>query len=437
VKKILATGGVAVMLAATLSGCSTGAAEASCQNKIVNSAATVVNVWAWYPEFESVVDLFNNTHDKVQVCWTNVGAGNDEYTKFSTAIEAGSGAPDVIMLETEVVQSYIPRDALADLTSYTADIKQNYSEGAWADESSGAGVYAIPVDGGPVGMLYRKDIFDKYGIAVPTTWEEYAAAAQALKDAGSTSMITDFAGNGRAYQQALFAQAGSIPYTVDGTNVTVDLNDAASLKVLTYWQDLVSKGLVGTEDASTTDYNTHLVDGTYASTIAAAWLPGYLAGFTGAESGAVWQAAPIPQWAGETPKQVNIGGSAFSVTSQAKDKDAAATVAKDIFGTEDAWKLGIEKAALFPLWKPILTSSYFTDRAYDFFGGQQINKDVFLAAANDYSGFQVSPFQNLAYDKLTEAVNSVSSGAATAADALATYQKAVTEYATSQGYTVK
>ncbi|MEB0222434.1 hypothetical protein QN393_25350, partial [Pseudomonas sp. AB12(2023)] len=90
-----------------------------------------------------------------------------------------------------------------------------------------------------------------------------------------------------------------------------------------------------------------------------------------------------------------------SVTSQAKDKDAAATVAKDIFGTEEAWKLGIEKAALFPLWKPILTSSYFTDRAYDFFGGQQINKDVFLAAANDYSGFQVSPFQNLAYDKLT------------------------------------
>ena len=54
------------------------------------------------PRLREVVDLFNENHDDVQICWTNAGQGNDEYTKFSTAIEAGSGAPDVIMLESEV-----------------------------------------------------------------------------------------------------------------------------------------------------------------------------------------------------------------------------------------------------------------------------------------------------------------------------------------------
>ncbi|MGH1526724.1 hypothetical protein ACRAWC_23130 [Leifsonia sp. L25] len=183
--------------------------------------------------------------------------------------------------------------------------------------------------------------------------------------------------------------------------------------MLTYWNGLVQKKLVGTEDASTTDYNTHLVNGTYASVIAAAWLPGYLQGFTGADKTAKWAVAPVPQWDTANPVQINIGGSAFAVSKQAQDQKAAAKVATEIFGTEAAWKIGIEKAALFPLWKPILESDYFQSKAYPFFGGQQINKDVFLTAATDYKGFQFSPFQNLVYDKLTDAVNATNKGKAT------------------------
>src|SRR5215207_5011608 len=135
--KLLAAAGVAAVAAAALTGCSGGEPEASCTNKIVNADATQVSVWAWYPAFEGVVDLFNETHDDVQICWTNAGQGNDEYTKFSTALESGSGAPDVIMLESEVLSSFSIRDGLVDLTEYDADdVKGDYSEGAWKDVSS-------------------------------------------------------------------------------------------------------------------------------------------------------------------------------------------------------------------------------------------------------------------------------------------------------------
>ena len=66
-----------------------------------------------------------------------------------------------------------------------------------------------------MGMLYRKDIFDKYNVKVPTTWEEFAQAAQQLKDAGFKGVITDFPTNGRAFNTALFAQAGWKPFTYD------------------------------------------------------------------------------------------------------------------------------------------------------------------------------------------------------------------------------
>lgn len=440
--RLIAGLGVVAVAAAALTGCAaSGSAEASCTNKILKPDATQVSVWAWYPSFEDVVDLFNENHDDVQICWTNAGQGNDEYTKFSTSIESGSGAPDVIMLEAEVLSSFSIRDALVDLSQYgAADVKANYTDGAWKDVSSGDAVYAIPVDGGPMGMLYRKDILDKYGIAAPTTWAEFADAAQKLKDAGAPGVLANFPPNGRAFTQALFAQAGSTPFEYDSASpqdISIDVNDAGSKKVLSYWQDLAAKGLVAVDEAFTADYNTKLVDGSYAIYVAAAWGPGYLQGLEGADESAQWRAAPIPQWDAAQPVQVNWGGSTFAVTSQAKDKEAAATVAKEIFGTEEAWKIGIEKAALFPLWKPILESDYFRDLEYPFFGGQQINKEVFLPAAAGYSGFTFSPFQNYAYDQLQQQVTAVvvdkSKDTAPALDDL---QTTLEQYAKEQGFTL-
>jgi len=418
-----------------------GSGDAGCTNKIVNTDAEQVTVWAWYPAFEEVVDLFNNTHENIQICWSNAGQGNDEYTKFSTAIEAGSGAPDVVMLETEVLPSFIIRDALVDLTEYGADeVKENYSPGVWEDHSNGDGVYAIPVDGGPMGMLYRQDLFEAAGIATPpTTWEEFAADAQKLRDSGSTALMTDFPTNGRAYNQALFAQAGSEPYVFgdSSTDVAIDLNDDGTKKVLDYWFDLVDKGLVGTDDAFTTDYNTKLVDGTYAVYLAAAWGPGYLAGLAGADDTAVWRAAPLPQWDAADAVQVNWGGSAFAVTSQAKNPEVAATVAKEIFGTEEAWKIGIEQGALYPLWLSVVESDYFKALEYPFFDGQKVNEDVFLDAAAGYEGFTFSPFQNFAYDQLTEELFAAAQGEKSPEEAADGLQKQVVDYATSQGFTVK
>ena len=440
--KIMAGIGVAALAAATVTGCSSGASAESCTNEVVNADAPQVSVWAWYPAFEEVVDLFNETHDDVQVCWTNAGQGNDEYTKFSTAIESGSGAPDVIMLEAEVLSSFSIRDALVDLSEYGAgDVQGDYTEGAWKDVSSGDAVYAIPVDGGPMGMLYRQDILDEYGIAAPTTWDEFATAAEQLKDAGAPGVLANFPPNGRAYTQALFAQAGNVPFDYDSaapTEIGIDVNDQASKDVLAYWADLAARDLVAVDEAFTADYNTKLVDGTYAIYVAAAWGPGYLQGLEGSDEGAVWRAAPVPQWDVDNPVQINWGGSTFAVTSQAEDKELAAQVAKEIFGTEEAWKIGIEQAALFPLWTPILESDYFRDLEYPFFGGQQINKDVFLEAAAGYEGFTFSPFQNYAYDQLQEEVTAVVVDESKTADqALDDLQSTLETYATEQGFTIE
>jgi multiple sugar transport system substrate-binding protein len=420
----------------------TGAAggDGSCTNKITKASAPQVTVWAWYPAFEEVVDLFNSTHDDVQICWSNVGAGGNEYNRFTTAIQAKSGAPDVIQLENEVLGGYLIQDALVDLTKYGAnDVKANYTEGAWKDSSSGDGVYAIPVDGGPVGFMYRQDIFDKYKVAVPKTWEDFAQAAQQLKDAGFQGYMTDYAPNAIAEWQGLYNQAGASTFSFDIANpekLGVDINSAPAKKVQAYWNDLISKKLVATDDAFTTDWYTKIVDGTYATVVAAAWQPGYLSGIAGADPAAKWVSAPILQWNGAKPAQVNWGGSTFAVTTQAKQPDLAAKVALDVFGNLDAWKIGVEKAALFPTYLPELTSDSFKNLASPFFNGQQINKDVYLPAAQGYSGTVYSPFTTYYYDQMTQANAKMIQGDITSDQVLDQVQDAIVSYATQQGFTV-
>ncbi|TLM83046.1 ABC transporter substrate-binding protein [Pseudarthrobacter sp. NamE5] len=443
--KFLASAGIVAATAVALTGCSggngSGPEAASCTNTIVNAEAPQVTVWAWYPAFNEVVDNFNNTNSDVQICWTNAGQGNDEYTKFSTSIESGSGAPDVIQLESEVLSSFTIRNALVDLTEFGAnDVKDQYAEGAWEDASSGDAVYAIPVDGGPMGMLYRQDIFDAAGIQVPTTWKEFEAAAQKLKESGNGAVMADFPTNGRAFNQALFAQAGSVPFEYDSANpqeIGIKVNDQGAKDVLEYWNGLVKKGLVATDDAFTADYNTKLVDGSYALYLAAAWGPGYLQGLSDADPDAVWRAAPLPQWDAANPVQVNWGGSTFAVTEQAKDKKLAAKVAMGIFGNKEGMNLGVDKGALFPSYAPVLDSEEFANKEYKFFGGQQINKDVFLKAAEGYQGATFSPFQNYAYDQLTVQLYSMVQGEKDAGKALDDLQASLEQYATEQGFTLK
>ncbi|WP_036964490.1 ABC transporter substrate-binding protein [Promicromonospora kroppenstedtii] len=439
---VAAAAAVAVS-AVGLTACSGGggsAAEATCTNEIKQPDAAQVTVWAWYPAFESVVDNFNEMHTDLQVCWTNAGQGADEYNKFQTAIEAGTGAPDVIMLEAEVLPTFTILESLVDLSEYgAAELEGDYTAGSWSDVSNGDAVYAIPVDGGPMGMLYRTDIFEEYGVEVPTTWDEFATAAQDLRDAGFEGHITDFPTNGNALNYALFAQNGWEPFQYDAakpTEVGITVDSPEAEEVLSYWKGLIDDDLVATEDAFTTDYNAALVDGTYAVYLAAAWGPGYLQGLSEADADAEWRAAPLPQWDPENPVQVNWGGSTFAVTTQSEQPEAAATVAKELFDTDEAWKLGVEEAALWPQWKPMLESDWFTGLEAPFFGGQKINEEVFLDAANGYEGFSFSPFQVYAYDQQTQALYDMVQNGTDAATALGTVQDGLVQYATEQGFTV-
>jgi multiple sugar transport system substrate-binding protein len=421
-----------------------GAAKpTNCTNKVVHKDAPLVSVWAWYPNMAKVVDNFNNAHTDVQVCWTVAGQGAPEYAKFQTAISAKKGAPDVIMLEADQLPGFEIQNSLVDLSKYGANsVKGNFSEGAWKDVSQGSAVYAIPVDGGPMAMIYRSDVFKKYGITKPpATWAEYAADAAKVKAAGGP-VFGDFGSNVPAATTALMQQKGAKPFTYSlakKTDISINLDDQATKDVLSYWGDLAKKKLVGTQDQFTTDYIAGVVNGKYATYISAAWAPGYLTGAgvgKGTEKGK-FAVAPLPQWDVNAPVSVNWGGSTFGVTTQARDKKSAAIVAKGLYADDPSLVDGWKTQTIFPLNQGVLKSAAFVNNPVAFFDGQTANKDIYIPAENAYAGATYSPFSVYYYAQLQAQIVKINAGKATGDQAATDLQATMVKYAKGQGFTVQ
>lgn len=433
--------GLALTIAACSGGSSGGSSNAPDSSDSTSaSGVTRIKVWAWYPEFKPVVDLFNSTHTNIQIDWTNAGAGGDEYTKLQTALKAGKGAPDVVMLEFQELPTINLTKHLIDMGKYGANsIKGNYVDWAWKQSTDGDKVFAIPVDAGPMGLLYREDLFKKYDLKVPTTWAEFKTTAQALKAKDPTAFITDFGANDGGFMHGLFWQAGAKPYTYSASNlpnIGVKLNDPAAAKVMAYWDDMVKSGLADTKSYGTTDFYNGLSTGKYATYIAAGWGPGYLQSVAKKTAGK-WRAAPLPQWTAGENAQGDWGGSSFSVTDQSAHPKEATQVAMEIFGSDKAaWKLGIDKAFLFPTSKPILDWDYFRSKKWDFFGGQAVNGDVFVPASEGVGTFDWTPFNDYVFGQLTASVGQAVTKKTPFVEALNNVQSTVSTYAQKQGFKV-
>jgi multiple sugar transport system substrate-binding protein len=419
------------LLTVTLGACSSDSGD--------SDGPVTIKVWAWYPEFKPVVDLFNSTHQNIKIEWTNAGTGADQYTKLQTALKAGKGAPDVVMLEFQELPTIQLTKHLVDMGKYGANsLKGEYAEWAWNQVSDGDKVYAIPVDAGPMALLYRQDVFDQYGLTVPKTWEEFKQQGQKLKAASPTSFITDFGANDGGFMTGLMWQAGSRPYTYSASklpDIGVKLNDDKAKRTMSYWQDMVTSGLADTVAYGTTDFYAGLGSGKYATYIAAGWGPGYLQSIAKDTAGK-WRAAPMPQWAAGENAQGDWGGSSFAVTDQSKNPKEATQVAMEIFGTnKDAWKIGIDRAYLFPTANSILNWDYFQQKEYEFFGGQKVNQ-VFVPAYNGVGRFDWNPFNDYAFAQLTAEVGKAVSEKTSWPDALDRVQQNVTSYANQNGFKV-
>lgn len=444
---LTATG--AVSLGAALAACSgdsdsggsSAATEPVSQADIDKAMKTPTQLtfWTWVPDIQQEVALFEQKYPAIKVKVVNAGQGVAHYTKLRTALKAGTGAPDMVQIEYQAIPTFTITDSLLNLSPYGATaLKDRFVDWTWGQVSGPGGeVWAIPQDTGPMGMLYRKDIFDKHGIQVPKTWDEFAAAARKLHEADPDVYLTNLAANEHAAWHGLLWQAGAKPYATSGkSDLTISVDDAVSKKLAGYWGGLAKEGVISTDPDFTDGWYAGFNKGKYATWLTAAWGPAFLSGSAKPTAGK-WRAAPLPQWDAAKPVSGNWGGSTTAVIRSTKNPIAAAQFAQFLNSDPASAKMFATKQFFFPATKALLADESFTGDAPAFYGGQKVNQ-VFADISDTVpTTFQWPPFLDQAAKDWTETVGKSLADRADTVAALGAWQSRLTTYAKNQGFTVK
>jgi multiple sugar transport system substrate-binding protein len=398
---------------------------------------TTLTFWTWVPNISQEVALFEQKYPAIKVNVVNAGQGSAQYTKLRTALTAGKGAPDLAQIEFSFIPTFTITDSLVDLRPYGASAnKGKFVDWVWQQVTGSSGeIYAYPQDTGPMGMLYREDIFAAHGIEVPTTWDDFAAAARKLHAANPEVYLTNMSDNESGAWQGLMWQAGARPYTVRGTSVGLAVDDAASKKVASYWGGLVSDGVVSTDPDFTNTWYTGLNTGKYATWLTAAWGPVFLSGTAKATIGK-WRAAPLPQWDQGQSSSGNWGGSTTAVIKGTQHAIAAAKFAEYLNTDPATTAMFNTVQSLFPSTTALLSSPSFAGLKPAFFGGQQVNK-VFAGISSTIDvGWQWPPFLDQAVTDWTATVGKALANKGDVAAATGQWQSQLAGYAKSQGFDV-
>jgi len=112
-------------------------------------------------------------------------AFDETHDKIFAAIAAGSGAPDFATIVSDYIQKFIDQGGLVDMTAYMNKHKGEFPKYKVNMNSDKDGrIYGVPFNSAPVGMWYRKDIFDANKVKLPETYDDYLTAARQLKKKG-------------------------------------------------------------------------------------------------------------------------------------------------------------------------------------------------------------------------------------------------------------
>jgi multiple sugar transport system substrate-binding protein len=420
--------------AALLAGCSSGAqpsaAPSSSSAPTQQAQKASLTYWNWVPGMDKVVAVWNKAHPDIHVTSSTQAGGDDAATKFLTAAKAGN-PPDLIQAEYQALPSFVAAEAVADIKAAADPVKGQFSDGVWGLVTLGTdAVYGIPQDSGPMLLYYRADLFKKYGIDVPKTWQEYADAARTVHTKDPKVYLGTFSSKDPGSFAGLAQQAGGQWWSISGEAWKVAINDEPTKKLADYWGGLVKEGVIDKMPYFTPEWNKALNDGKLLTWPSAIWAPGPL-GTNAPKAKGKWAIAPLPQWnAGESFSGF-WGGSAVSVAAASKNQEAAAKFASWLNSDPEALTLLIKEGSVYPAatkGTDLLTEppAYFS------------NVPDFWQKAAQYGagarGFTFGPNVNVAYNAFKDAFDKAVLNKSSFSDALKTVQDTTVADMTKAGF---
>jgi len=412
---ILAACGLAAGIAAcgSSSGSSKSAASGAAKGGVVH-----LTFWSWVPGIAQQVKMFNKSHPDIQVNLLQTPTGaQGTYAKMFAAIKAGD-APDVGQLEFDVLPAFVATGGVLNLAKYgaTSDASK-FTPSSWKQVSFGNGVWAIPQATGPTGLFYNAALFKKYGLAVPTTWAQFASEAVSLHKAHPGVYMTNF--DTDPSWLAMFAwQAGGNWFAASGNQWKLGFTDPGSEQAAQYWQKLIAEKAVPAEASFNAAWYHQLAKGQLLTWPTAQWGTTIMADNVPSGSGQ-WRVAPMPQWSAGANTYGQYGGSTTAVFKGTAHPQQALEFAEWMNTNPQAIQAGVVAGFGWPAATSGLSVPALNTKM-SYFGPEDIYKVFRTSSAQTASGWSYGPDYSTVLSQMGDTFNGLASGSSSLPGSLTT-----------------
>lgn len=203
---------LSVMLVALMfTGCDKKVEEKASEVKEAKQEKVKLVFTSWRTEdidrMNRINENFTKEYPNIEIDFQPVK--DTEYdAQLKQTLAAGVGADIIFLRSYDSGYQIYKTDSLLELDSVIPSLKDfpSAAKAAWATPSGAS--YGIPSAGVVHGIYYRKSIFEKHGLEVPATWDEFIAVCDTLQGAGETVFAQGSKDNWMLYE-VMYAGLGA------------------------------------------------------------------------------------------------------------------------------------------------------------------------------------------------------------------------------------
>jgi ABC-type glycerol-3-phosphate transport system substrate-binding protein len=319
--------------------------------------------------FEWAGAEYKKTHPNfnLQVEVMSVSAENDRLSIVTMA--GGEGSPDLADIEQGQFPRYMSEDAMCFEPLNAWIQRDGVNNKVVASRQNlylyNGNYYGIEHALTPVTMAYRKDLFDKYSIKVPTTWAEYKDAAAKFKTHGIAIAAVSDMRQGLPGDLETFLRAANADFVNNrgGLNIT-----PAYRQLLSDYRTMQQQGLVHVSETDEERWLGMRQD-KVATYITPDWAAGWLRDNVPEQAGK-WAMAPLPKIDANSSRTSCAGGTGLMILKYTKkDKESLWDFVK--FAQVDA-NNAVQKFKMISLFPVVYDAMSRCGGPVEYFGGQDL-----------------------------------------------------------------
>lgn len=203
---------------------------------------------------DKILPAYKETHPDVNITFN--GVVNTEYgTTLTTKLKAGT-AGDIIMVEPYDYRTSLYQEGhLAKLNDeegldVNSDVYEDFAISAWSTDDGD--IFGVPLAACTHGFIYNKTAFDKLGLEIPETIDDFFAACEKIKSEGYVPIAY---GSADDFVNSVYAFSPIVPTFVkgeegrqgliDGSKKFTDPEFVAAWKFLDQWKPYLPEGFQG------------------------------------------------------------------------------------------------------------------------------------------------------------------------------------------------